>query len=339
MIPVRHVGVKITADGEDVTKNLSPYLKTITYTDSSGGEADTAEIEVEDSEQKFIGDWLPRRGLTVSITLYRENWQGDGQTETFPLGSFELDEVTNSYPPSTAKIKLNSIAQDSGLRQRDESKAWENVKLSQIAKDVAAKAKVELFYDAPEDPTIKRAEQSEISALRFLEKLCSDNGLALKVSDGKLIIFDEAKLEQQEPVARLVYGQSNIISFSATATLQEIYRACEVVYKHGQKDEKISGTFTDKNKDGGKTLKINQKVESQAEAEKLAKKKLRDKNKKEVQIRLTTVGRFELVAGNVIELVNHGLYSGRYLIEKSSHKIGGSGYTVDLDLRKCLDGY
>ena len=53
---------------------------------------------------------------------------------------------------------------------------------------------------------------------------------------------------------------------------------------------------------------------------------------------MTTTGRFELVAGNVVELVNHGMFSGRYLIEKSTHRVGG-GYTVDLELRKCLNGY
>ena len=338
MALVRHVGAQIFADGEDVSANLSPYLKSITYTDNSGGEADTAEIELRDDEKKFIGDWLPKRGLTVLIILYRENWQGDGQTETFNLGTFELDEITVSYPPSTARLKLNSIAQNSGLRQKDESKSWENVRLSQIAADVAAKAGVKLFYEALEDPTINRAEQSEVSALAFLEKLCSDNGLALKVSNQTLIIFDETKLELQAPVARLDYDLSTIKRFQATATLNEIYKKCEVVYKHGQKDEKIVGSFEDSSKDDGKTLKINQRVETQAEAEKLAKKKLRDKNKKENQIRLTTIGRFDLVAGNVIELVNHGKFSGRYLIEKSTHRVG-DGYTVDLELRKCLNGY
>lgn len=338
MTLVRHIGVDIFAEGENVTQNISPYLKSITYTDNLSGEADTAEIEVSDANRIFVADWFPKRGITVSITLARGYWDG-GDIETFDLGSFECDEITNSYPPNVARIKLNSIAQNSGLRQKDESHAWENVKLSQIAADVAKKAGVKLVYDTPEDPTIKRAEQSEMSALTFLQKLCTDNGLALKVSDGKLIIFDEAKLEQQEPVSTLGYDLSVIKNFSATATLQEIYKSCEVVYKHGQKDEKITGKFDDGTKDDGKVLKINQKVESQAEAEKLAKKKLRDKNKDEIKVNLTTTGRFDYVAGNVIELKDHGFYSGRYIIEKATHTIGTSGYTVSLELRKCLNGY
>lgn len=334
----RRIGVKIFADGEDVTANLSQFLKSITYVDNAGGSADTAEIELEDRSRRFIGDWLPRRGLTVSITLTRDNWRGDGLIDTLPLGNFELDEMTLNYPPSTARIKLNSISQNSGLRQKNESKAWEDVTLRQIANDVASKAGVKLVYEAPENPTIKRAEQSEISALAFLEKLCNDNGLALKVSDGTLIIFDETELEAQEPVARFVRDASIITKFSATATLQEIYKSCEVTYRHGQKSETIKGSFDDSGKSEGKVLKINQRVETQAEAEKLAKKSLRDKNKKEVQIRLSTVGDFRLLSGNVVELAEHGMFSGRYLIEKSTHKVG-NGYTCDLELRKCLNGY
>ena len=335
----RHVGVDIWADGENVTENLSPYLKSITYTDNAGGSSDTAEIELRDDERLFIGEFLPKRGLNVSITLYRENWTGDNQIDSLPLNNFELDEVTLSYPPSIARIKLNSIAQSSGLRQRDESQSWEDCKLSQIARDVADKAKVGLVYEATDDPTIKRAERSEVSALKFLEKLCTDSGLALKVTSGKLIIFDETKLESQEPVARLIRDASTITRFSATATLQEIYKRAEVKYSHGQKSELISGSFDAPDKSEGKTLKINQRVESRSEAERLAKKSLRDKNKREVQVRLTTVGDFRLLSGCVVELVDHGMFSGRYLIEKSTHRINSSGYTVDLELRKCLNGY
>ena len=86
------------------------------------------------------------------------------------------------------------------------------------------------------------------------------------------------------------------------------------------------------------TLKVNKKVSTQAEAEKLAKKKLREKNKEEIKISLTLIGNFIYLSGNVVELVNHGWYSGNYIIEKATHKIG-NGYEVTLDLRKCLSGY
>lgn len=334
----RHVGVRIWIDGKDISEDISNSLEAFTYEDVLSGETDSVEITLDDAARLFIGDWFPARESKLEVELWRESWQSDNLIDRLPLGIFELDEVNNSYPPSVAKVKGNSCASNSELRQVAKSKAWENVKLSQIASDVAAAAGVELFYDTEDDPEIKRAEQSEVSRLAFLKKLCEDNGLALKVADGKLIIFDEAKYEQQEPIATLEYGSSAIKHFDATVTLTEIYKACEVNYKDGKADEKYSARFEDATKSSGKTLKINQRVDNQAAAEKLARKKLREKNKGEIKISVTTVGRFEYLSGSVIELKGHGFYNGRYLIERARHKVG-SGYEVSLELRKCLSGY
>lgn len=334
----RHVGVKIFIEGVDVTNDLSGHLKSITYEDVLSGETDTIELEFEDAARIFTSSWFPTRGSTLRVELYRENWQSDRELETLNLNLFEVDEVQNSYPPNVCKLKGNSCPQNSALRQMDESKSWEDVKLSQIAFDIAAAAGVALFYDTTHDPTIKRAEQSELSRLAFLEKICADQGLAVKIANGTLAVFDEEKYEQQEPVSQIVYGFSTVKKFSATATLTEIYKACEVVYKHGQKDEKIQARFEDSSKSDGKTLKVNQRIEDQSEADRLARKKLREKNREEVKVQLTLVGRFEYLSGQVVELVNHGFYSGRYLIERARHKVG-DGYEVDLELRRCLNGY
>lgn len=335
----RHVSVRVLVAGKDITKDISPFLQSVSYEDVETGETDTCEIELQDVNRLFIAEWFPNRGETLELELIRENWQGDGQIETLPLGLFEIDDIDNSYPPNVAKVKGNSCPSNSALRQVDESKSWEDVTLSKIAADIASKAGVELFFEAKDDPQIKRAEQAELSAMAFLEKLCKDNGLVLKFADGKLIIFDEEELDAQEPVSTLNYDLSVIKHFHANATLSEIYKSCEVSYKHGKQDELFQGKFEDKTKTSGKVLKVNQKVENQAEAEKLAKKKLREKNKKEITLQITTPGRFEYLSGQVIELVDHGFYDGRYLIERATHKVGSGGYEVSMELRKCLTGY
>ena len=153
-------------------------------------------------------------------------------------------------------------------------------------------------------------------------KLCKDRGLCLKVSDGKLIIFDAEKYESQSPVKSLTYGASEIKSFSATATISKIYSSAKVTYKHGKKGEKIEYEYKDANKSDGMTLEINEKVENQAEAEKLAKKKLREKNKEEI------------IKKNMKKMIKDITN----IIERVNHKIG-SGYECDLELRRCLNGY
>ena len=239
-----------------------------------------------------------------------------------------------AFPPSTFKIKAVSISQNSELRQHDESKAWENLKLSELAAQIAADSGVELFYQASYDPDLKRVEQGEQSRLALLEKICKDNYLALKVDDGKLIIFDESELDKQSPIATIERDVSNILRFSAKKTLQEVYKGAQVSYKHGDKDELFEGKF-ESGAQSGKTLKINRKVEDKAQAERLAKNSLRDKNKRETEVRLELVGSFEYLAGNVLELKGFGKFDGNYLIEKARHNVG-SGYECSLELRQCL---
>lgn len=328
---ILHVKPTIKIASVDVTRDLFPYLLSISYTDNLSGEADTLDVELMDREKLFIGDWMPTLSDTLSISLTKDS--GAGQLETLDLGTFEIDEVEASAPPSTFKIKAVSVSQNSALRQRDESRAWENVKLSEIAQDIAAAAGVELFYKADDDPVISRAEQQEQSRLAFLEKLCKDNFLALKVSDGQLIIFDEAELDKQEPALTL-YRHQDVINFRARYSIQEIYGRADVVYRHGTKDELLQGSF--ECGASGKVLKVNKKVDDKAEAERLARNSLREKNKEQVKIFLTTVGNFSLVAGNVVKLSGFGKFDWNYLIEKATHSLS-DGYQTQVELRRCLE--
>lgn len=327
---IREVVARIKIAGQDVTRELAGYFEELTFEDNLSGEADTVDLTLDDQEKLFIDRWFPTLSDTLSITLIKRDGGGE---ETLDVGTFEIDEVEAASPPSTFKIKAVSISQNSALRQYDESKSWENVKLSEIAQEIATAAGLTLFFKASDDPTLTRAEQGEQSRLAFLEKICADNFLALKVSDGQLIIFDESELDKQKPALRI--SRIGTISFSARNTLQDIYKSAQVSYKHGTKDELFMGSF-DSGASAGKVLKINKKVETQAEAERLAKNKLREANRKQTTFTLTMMGDFQLLAGNVVELMDFGKFSGRYVIEKARHSVG-KGYEVRAELRRCLD--
>lgn len=332
----RTITARVEIAGVDVTQDVSDNLCSIEYEDCMSGETDTITLEFHDVGRQFISDWFPQRGDTLRVDLIKTNWDGDGTLERLSLGLFEIDDVSNSYPPSICKLQGNSCSENSALRQVDKSKAWEKVRLSSIAADIAKAAQVALVYEASDDPMIERAEQAEVSSLAFLDKLCADYYLSVKVADGKLIVFDTEQLEQQDAVATLIRDVSAIKEFKGTATLSEIYKAVEVNYSHGKKAEQYRARSEDATKTSGKTLTINQKVDSQAAAEKLARHKLREKNREEVRVQITTIGDFTLLSGNVIELKNHGFYSGRYLIKKAQHKIGDR-YEVQIDCYKCSE--
>lgn len=328
--------VYCTYDGKDISADIAAFLKSFSVREVLSGEADSAEITLEDREELWQGDWLPDRGATMDIAISVNNWEYAGDNRTLPLGKFEIDEITSSGPPSEAKIKLISIPNAANLRGVEKTRAWEKTKLSQIVKDIADSAGIESYYDADDDPVKDRAEQSEQTDLSFLQKICQEEGLALKVTDEKIVVFDIAKYEQADPVMEI--NKNQVISFSCRSTIHDIYKACHIKYKHAQQDELIEYTFTDPNRKEGQTLEINEKVDSLQEAEKLAKKKLHEKNLEEISVSLTLLGNLSLLASNTVTLSGYHIYDGKYLITRSTHDIG-SGYTTKIELRKCINDY
>ena len=231
-----------------------------------------------------------------------------------------------------------SVPNSSEIRNVEKSRSWEKVQLSKIAKDIANESKLELFYDTSEDPIIERAEQDEISDIAFLKRQCRDAGLAIKVTDSQLIIFDIEDYEKKESILTLEKNSGTIKDFRLSTTIHEIYKSARVKYAHGQKNNSFDYTFTDSEKVEGMTLQINQKVESAAEAEKLAKKKLREKNREETKANFTLIGDFRYISGNTIEIAGFHVYDGKYIISKTTHELS-NGYTTKIELKKCLKGY
>ena len=334
----RYAAVNCLYNGKDISADLAAFMKSFSVREVLSGEADSAEITLEDREELWQGDWMPDRGALLDVKMSVGNWEAPGDFCTLPLGKFEVDEITNTGPPNEAKIRLVSIPNASNLRSVEKTRAWEKTKLSQIIKDIADGAEMESYYDAEEDPIQERAEQSEETDLSFLQKLCKDAGLALKITDKKIVVFDISKYEQADPVMQITKGQQSVLSFECRTTIHDIYKACHVKYKHAQQDEMIDYTFTDPKRKEGQTLQVNEKVDSLEEAEKLAKKKLHEKNLEEVAVSLTMVGNFALLASNTVQLVGWHTYDGKYLIMRSTHDIG-NGYTTKIELRRVIDGY
>lgn len=332
----RRVWLKVVYNQTDISKDIAKYLKLFSYNDVMSGEADDIQITLEDRQELWQGDWLASKGDTLNVTIVTKAWEQSTDTEKeLPLGVFEIDEISISAPPNEVKIKAVSVPNNSELRGVDKTRSWEKTKLSVIANDIASGAGLELFYDTDDDPEIDRAEQSEQSDLSFLMKICKDKGLALKINDKKTIIFDEEKYEQADPVKTI--DKSCLKSFDLKSSTREVYKACHVKYQKSDTKELIEYTYEVPGKQG-KTLQVNDEVKSIGEAEKLAKKKLREKNKDEITISLSLLGDFDLLTGNTIMLNGFHSFNGKYIITKGSHDIG-NGYTMKLDLRRCLDGY
>lgn len=352
---MRHVAVKLQYDGTDISQDLAPYLKDFSYSDVMSGEADDIAITLQDVNELWMGDWFPDKGAKLTASMIFNNFESDGSVTEIKCGEFELDEITCKNPPHEVTLGAVSVPDESKLRGELKSKSWEKTTLRTVANEVATGAGLELFYDTTAEIKLDRAEQSDQSDLEFLMKLCKDQGLALKVSDKQVIVFDEEKFEAADIVATIWKTNGPIVitdeeaatmgviipfqgSYALKSALKDIYWGCHVKHKNTKKKSYIEYTYLDPNKSKGKILQVNQGVESVAEAERLAKKKLREKNKDEITGTLALIGDPVIAASVTVNLKGFGKFDGKYIVEKCSHKVGG-GYGQTVEIRRCLNGY
>lgn len=347
----RNITAKVLYNNNDISSDLQGNLLNIEYTDNLSGYADTVDITLEDREGIWQSAWFPEMGATLTASLESQNWANmTAGTAVMNLGLFEIDQLTTSGYPSEIKIGAVSVPNNNELRAVCRTRSWEKAELKSIAGDVAADAGMELFYDVEHNPVIERAEQTEQSALSFLLQLTSDNGLALKIHENKIVIFDEADYEAQPPKLAIIKPGAtfvpttdllyitDILTYSLEAKVRDVYKSCHVKCQDIKTKAVIEATFTDPQKENGKTLEIREQVETIAEAEYLAKKRLRGKNSEEWKGSISVLGNFNLVAATTVLLVGFGAFDGQYIITQATHSIG-RGYETRIDLRRCLHGY
>lgn len=292
---------------------------------------------VEEVEEKVTQAAQPK---LISATIVQKNWHDNGKDVVLSCGTFELDSVDASGPPTKITLKGTSIPYTSTMRTAKKNRAWENCNLKEIAQQIGGEAGLQVMYLAENNPVYKRKEQVRKSDIAFLQKLCKAAGLALKVTIMTVVIYDAEEYDGKPAIKTIRYGSGDYISYKLGTSLHDTaYTSCHVSYTDPDSKETIESTYTPDSKDGtGQVLEINEKVSSTEEAQKLAKKRLREKNTQQFTASFSMLGDVQLVAGATVKLKGFQSFDKKYKITKATHKLTG-GYTTDIELQQVLEGY
>lgn len=346
----RRTAVEIAFEGVDITGSIRPYLKSVSYTDNEADEADSIQIQVHDRESVWMEKWLndaieaaSAAKFKMEAVIVRENWTGNGNDAILPCGEFELDNVAASGPPAVIDIKGTSLPFSAQVRQTPKSKAWENYTLSGIANEIAGANGMVCMYESASDPFYSRVEQIKTSDIQFLERLCHNAGISLKATNRILVLFDQAAYESKAAVFNIKRGGGAYTKYKLNVgTADTQYSSCRVSYVNST-GKCISATakIEDYNADAknNQQLEITAKVADKDEAKALAEKLLRMHNKYAKTATFTMPGNPDLVAGVTVTLERWGAWDGKYIITQAKHIVNGSGYTVQIKLRRVLEGY
>lgn len=340
--------VEISINGTSITDDLQPFLLSATYTDNEEDEADDLQIQLQDREAVWLTSWLDEiitaaaaASLTIDATFHRAYWTGGA--DILPCGQFQLDRVEEAGPPNVVKLKATSLPFTNPARQTKKWRAWESYNLSGIAGEIAGNAGLSLMYESGNDPYYERVEQYDRSDIVFLQLLCHNAGISLKITGGQMVLFEQTQYEAKGPVRTIRYGDGSYLSFSvSTGSAETQYGSCRVSYVDPETGKCIEGkaTATERDAESGQCLELSFKVASVAEAKELAEKNLRLHNKYERILTFKLPGDPVLLAGMTVQIEGFGGWSGKYIIKQAQHSVSPSaGYTTTIRLRRILEGY
>lgn len=331
----RRAYVKVLYKSKELTRDITGLIASFAYNERLDGEADDISLSFLDKNGNFVYEnFLPSRGDTLVPTLYFEHWQREDELYEISPGEFEVDEFEIEHSQGVQRISINAVPAvvHSSLSGQKKTRAWENVKLATIAGDIASSQQVGLVYHAGEI-LLSRVDQKGQSDLVFLSSLCRQNGLRLKIADKKIIIADSKEQEKRQ-----IITQNDYCSFNLRVQSQDVYNSVHLKYHDALNDKTFDYQYAPpKAPKVGKVLELNERVESLAQAELTAKARLREKNKKGVELGMKIFPNPFLRAGSTVEFSPVEYLGETFIVSEMNYQLDGSVLSQNLKLNLCLD--
>ena len=325
MLP-RQANVSLLYNGANASGQIAPYLASFQYTDVASGSSDSISISINDRDRKWINGWFPQKGDRLQPTIETCNWERDGQKKKFPCGKFLVDDFSFKGGPIRLDLEGLALPAASGFKATERTETYESTTLKEIGQIVAARAKVALHYEAGA-VAVEKVEQNNQTDCAFFGSLVEKYGLALKIYNDKLVVFDEGKYEAKAPKFTLTEKEFEP-GWSWNTKLDKTYTGVKYQYTNSEKNR----TFTVTAGGGDRILEVNDAAENLGEATAIALAALNKANRDATTMSITMMARPGLIASDCVEIKGLGKLSGKFYVEKIDHDIG-SGYKMALELR------
>lgn len=320
----RQSSVSITYDGKS-TSVLNLNKTAFTFTDPASGEADSLDITFFERSASAVSGGKVEVNKPLSATIALTNWATQGDNRTLDCGDFLVDSVSYSGWPWTGTVKAVSVPANTGFRQTKRTKVWEKATVQKIGQEIASNAGIELLWDVEgDDPQITTLEQSETTDCEFYMNLCKTYGLSMKVYSNKIVVYSRTEYKKKDAVCTIYPHQ--ILSWSWSQNLAGTYTGGEYTYTQPKTNKEIKVTLGT----ADRLLKMTGKADDEADAQKKLQAGIDEANHGATKLSLTVKGKL-LVSGQNVE-VSLGALSGKYFTDTTTHNLGSSGYTTDLEL-------
>lgn len=321
-----HTYLKVTYNGTNITSDIGKSLIAFTYTDNME-DADTLDITLEDAAGKWQMDWYPEKGAKIIAEMGVKN--GD----ILPCGTFEIDEIEQSGPPDVINIRCIAAGFKTGKKRSKKNHVNEGKTLSEIVRTIAASCGLTVEGKISDVRVGRKVQRKEMD-MRLLRRLAREYGYTFNIRDKKATFTPTKELEGRKPVLTLKKG--DLTNYSIRDKSTKTYALASIKYHNPDTGETISHEEKEGGVEGSDDeLVLQLTAETKAQAIMMTQAALHAANKLQQSGTITVPGSPIICAGNVIELTEIGLLSGKYIIRSSAHVIGLSeGWLADCEVYK-----
>ena len=187
----RNIKVLVFFNKKDISEEIAHSISSVTYTDNSKNAIDDLEIELENLDYRWLKEWYPDENAQLVVGIFEDLGESDGK--------FYVDEPT--FDNDRVTLKCIALPLNQNIRDQKNSRAWENVTLKELVTQIASKHEMSAEIHC-EDEFYKRLDQDKETDLEFINRVVKETGLNMKLSDDKIIIFDDEKMEENETIEK-----------------------------------------------------------------------------------------------------------------------------------------
>lgn len=324
--------------GKDVTAELSPYVKSLSYTDimeSKQTGTDTIALTLFNKDRRFFDSWYPKKGdiLKAGIGWFDNN----NQRHEWMWGEFAIDEVTFKLSPDDVIIGANAKppVETRGKIDNEQSVVRENISLSNVGEQWAKDAGL-TFMQAKGTPEFqfKRIEQRDESVPAFLARVSEQTSVPIAIKGKKLIMGNF----KQNTLKIDTRNRSVVSSLQLPDSSRTKYAAVEVEGYDPQTDQTFSYRAGDASATGSrvKTLRNIDNVNSMADARSYAESYLTNgsDSKQGAKGRVGLIGTVVTTA-DVIEFSGLGQLHNKWKPTAITTSINGNQWSASAQLSRA----
>lgn len=315
---------RIVADGSDITALINDRLLLLRTLDKPGMESDEFELRIDDRDGAVT---LPKRGAGIEIYL------GYGSNALARLGRYTVDDIEVSGPPDTLVIR-GKASDMRGTGKTTRSGSWENVPLSRIVSDIAARNGW-----APECSVatiVPRADQLNESDFNFITRLAKDHDCTAKVADSKLLVLprQSGQTTSGKSLAAIIIRRSDVSRWQFRFTDRTTQKAVKAKYQDKKTGELVNLTLDNDDAPAGlPPVHTDRHIHpNKSAAEQAAKARLAAFNRSTAEVRLEMVGRTDLFAERQINAqgFKEGL-DGVFLVDSVEQVFTQTGWSTTVE--------